>query len=426
MTISRDAFETIEASFDLHPATLVAFAQLGGSMASFIEEDGGSGRIRLVVKACQKRQLGNFMLSLTYDIPTRSTDAFICGDGAAIARNFDTFFGSQQDQITELVLASSNIWANPLLIPTIMLQNYIYRFEMYSRTTSLDMLALEHQLGVTKYKISKGSMSNSDPGRMQKLFDYMMLHNNYEGKLPSDFVHLGINLPDRVAMRENFRNIDTMVATIKIHSLIADASFVDGCCKWMQNYAAFLARLVDTLQGKECFQDKCFHFTEVRQNLEFHASATQGIEFRFNSYKARANQQSDVLFNIMSQQANILNRLDSRLNIQIAKDTKQEGLSISAFTFITALFLPGNFVATLFGMSMFNWQGPSAANGTADNSYVVPSFWIFWAVVIPLTIVTMASWYAWYRYATRKWRDHLASREHKEETEKQSELFSLL
>ena len=54
---------------------------------------------------------------------------------------------------------------------------------------------------------------------------------------------------------------------------------------------------------------------------------------------------------------------------------------------VTVTFLPGTFVSSLFSMSMFDWQ--------AGGRVVITKFWIYWAITIPLTLVTMALWYAW-------------------------------
>ena len=69
---------------------------------------------------------------------------------------------------------------------------------------------------------------------------------------------------------------------------------------------------------------------------------------------------------------------------------------MKTFTFITALFLPGTYVASLFSMSVFDWQGSSAH---AKSPIVSHSFWIYWVITIPLTIMVMLGWIWWYRRA---------------------------
>lgn len=64
---------------------------------------------------------------------------------------------------------------------------------------------------------------------------------------------------------------------------------------------------------------------------------------------------------------------------------------------ITAAYLPGTFVATLFSMGMFSWQSTSGAEATSRSS-VSPDFWVYWAVTVPLTIVTLTGWAVWWKF----------------------------
>jgi Mg2+ and Co2+ transporter CorA len=54
----------------------------------------------------------------------------------------------------------------------------------------------------------------------------------------------------------------------------------------------------------------------------------------------------------------VINQQDSKLNGVIAASAKQDSIAMMTFTFITALFLPGTYISSLFSMTMFNWQAP--------------------------------------------------------------------
>ena len=73
-----------------------------------------------------------------------------------------------------------------------------------------------------------------------------------------------------------------------------------------------------------------------------------------------------------------------------------------AFTFITALFLPGTYIASVFSTGMFNWMPDNSSR--EEGRVVSTRFWIYWVVTIPLTFGTMAGWYLWYRAADAEWR----------------------
>lgn len=57
---------------------------------------------------------------------------------------------------------------------------------------------------------------------------------------------------------------------------------------------------------------------------------------------------------------------------------------------VTMVFLPGTAVASVFSMPFFNWQDESVLLN-------VDNFWIYWAVTVPLTVVTLVAWTLWIR-----------------------------
>ena len=67
---------------------------------------------------------------------------------------------------------------------------------------------------------------------------------------------------------------------------------------------------------------------------------------------------------------------------------------------VTVIFLPSTYVAALFSMPLFQW-GTETAGDTLVSKY----FWIYWAVSIPLTILTLSLWFIWMRLQTRRHRD---------------------
>lgn len=61
---------------------------------------------------------------------------------------------------------------------------------------------------------------------------------------------------------------------------------------------------------------------------------------------------------------------------------------------ITAAYLPGTFIATLFSMGMFSWQ----SSKDVERTSVSPDFWVYWAVTVPLTIITLTGWAVWWKF----------------------------
>ncbi|KAJ0164124.1 hypothetical protein CTA2_1690 [Colletotrichum tanaceti] len=124
---------------------------------------------------------------------------------------------------------------------------------------------------------------------------------------------------------------------------------------------------------------------------------------------------------------------DNVLNARMAVASSRDSSSMKALAVITAIFLPGEFLGTLFGMSMFDWQasGEDAAGDNATGAVSNPEpgtstnpkdpipvlshlFWVYWATVIPLTVGILVAWRAWWVNQDRYFRRHL-SRELSEE-----------
>ena len=61
---------------------------------------------------------------------------------------------------------------------------------------------------------------------------------------------------------------------------------------------------------------------------------------------------------------------------------------MKTISLLGAVFLPGATIAGVFSTSFFSFNNP-------DAPMVSGSFWIYWAVTIPVTIVIVAWWYIW-------------------------------
>lgn len=73
--------------------------------------------------------------------------------------------------------------------------------------------------------------------------------------------------------------------------------------------------------------------------------------------------------------------------LQLTRSTVDDSTTIKVITVVTLVYLPFTFVATLLSMGVF---GLDASNQLT----VSPQLWIFFAISIPLTLVTML-WWVW-------------------------------
>jgi hypothetical protein len=102
------------------------------------------------------------------------------------------------------------------------------------------------------------------------------------------------------------------------------------------------------------------------------------------------------------------------LAARMAVATTRDSSAMKVLAVITALFLPGTYIATLFSMSMFDWQGgnnSSASNGTASSSsesaIVMPYIWIYCLISAILTITVVIGWRIWWVIQDREFRKRL-------------------
>ena len=108
---------------------------------------------------------------------------------------------------------------------------------------------------------------------------------------------------------------------------------------------------------------------------------------------------------------------DNNLNARMAVASTRDSSSMKALAVITAIFLPGEYMGTLFGMSFFNWEydtkgdpGLSEDATKLDMPHVVimPLFWVYWCFTIPLTFFIVILWRAWWVNQDRFFRRHLS------------------
>jgi hypothetical protein len=135
------------------------------------------------------------------------------------------------------------------------------------------------------------------------------------------------------------------------------------------------------------------YITELfeHSSLKYAARRTEAA-----SLQSRASIQIQGLFNIIAQREQVLSRQLTKASLQlgeatrqIAEDSKRDSTSMKAIAAVTMLFLPGTFVASLFAMPIFSW------NATAGNDVISHRIWVYWAVTIPLTLITFGCFLLW-------------------------------
>jgi hypothetical protein len=83
----------------------------------------------------------------------------------------------------------------------------------------------------------------------------------------------------------------------------------------------------------------------------------------------------------------------------MAAASSRDSTAMKTPAFLTTLFLPGTFIATVFSTGMFNWQGDSKNSG--DGRVVSRLFWVYWAFAVPLIIAVAVGWRLWWSWEKR-------------------------
>ncbi|KAF1355799.1 hypothetical protein EJ07DRAFT_131126 [Lizonia empirigonia] len=100
-----------------------------------------------------------------------------------------------------------------------------------------------------------------------------------------------------------------------------------------------------------------------------------------------------------------LRDLTESLN-RLTQDTVDDSATVKIITFVSAVYLPGSFIATLLGMNLFVFDT------TTGKLRVSPDFWIFIAVWLPLTLIT-GGLYAFIKSRTKRDAIKRGARSHK-------------
>ncbi|USP82427.1 Notoamide biosynthesis cluster protein M' [Curvularia clavata] len=267
-------------------------------------------------------------------------------------------------RISELIKSQISNWKHPSLLPAMLLEDHVHKADLFKGFDLSDRVTtLERHLLATK------------AGR------------NVDQDASLDFDTVGQNIAN-----------NRFEITRSINTAVTDAvSF--GCnMKWDSRYCQFLRDISKQLGiFPEIEQDKWG--PGVDNGIELLANFVASIMELTEALKARLDIQLDVLYNLVAQ-------VDSNVNSTIAATTGLDSVAMKALAFVTTVFLPPTFIATLFSMSMFDRQSDTSSDPEKDSDEIVVSrhFGIYWVVSVPLTIVVLLSWRTWWHRQKNHYR----------------------
>ncbi|GAP91362.2 hypothetical protein SAMD00023353_6300010 [Rosellinia necatrix] len=99
---------------------------------------------------------------------------------------------------------------------------------------------------------------------------------------------------------------------------------------------------------------------------------------------------SQLEWNQIGRKDTITNLKIAKSGLEVAQHTRRDSELTKSIALLTMVFLPATFVATLFSMGIFQWQGLHG-----ESLSVSPYIWLYIAVTVGITSATMGTWYFW-------------------------------
>lgn len=320
----------------------------------------------IVLRTPQKWECSIGGLASTYDFSTGVTTAVIINHAfdidqlhvrrAPILRRF-----------LRQIEAHPSKWAHPLFLPSVFLATHARYVRNYI-TLNLNKrtVLVERLIGITK------------AGQPRELRDLISAQED-----------------QRCLFKEGrLQRNNAQVLTQEINDLSTWTIFTKRSPQWDIECTEFLLKLLDDTRRLDDYRGVLA--PAFRETLEYVRSYSRTCAEITQTTEARLKLQLNILYTAIAQD-------DGRTMARLAASTGKDSTSMKIIALITAAYLPSTFVATLFSMDMFNWQSGSEMSSSSVSSH----FWIYWAVSIPLTIITLAGWGMWWSIEKRRWEQEV-------------------
>ncbi|KAK2009781.1 hypothetical protein LZ32DRAFT_608182 [Colletotrichum eremochloae] len=358
--MSRSSFLAVETTFRLPTETLPNLVTNNGKQYSNLrfrtDHDNRLESVVLTAKLPQMFQLGNLGLAMSHDLETGTTVAFLHGWNMFSDRDAVTNepIVPHAESLHGMMQSATTLWAHPLFLPTVLLREHLSKAEFFQSHLEPQVMGIERDLGVAR----SGRLVNSKS-------------DAYAQRMIQDD-------------RERFR------MTARLNTTATDVVNMLGVLEWDLHYFKFLGRVNGELAALHGRISPAAD-AELRSLVDYLECEALSIVSFVGTMKSRLDLQLNVLYNYIAQ-------AESNLSRQIATNAGLDSTAMKTLAVVTMVFLPPTFIATLFSMSMFDWQSSSSAAAGDTGRTVVPEFWIYWAVSVPLTLAIVVGWRVWWHF----------------------------
>ncbi|KAK4198305.1 hypothetical protein QBC40DRAFT_230273 [Triangularia verruculosa] len=359
LSIPEPLFERIQQSWKLHSRTKEIFLSNNGTLASFNTPD--TGLYSLLFKVASSASIGFDCVSLTHDTSCRTTYVLY-------------HHLSDEDSVFATLLATPERCIDPHFFVSALYQSHHQHLEVHTHTIDETVLGIERMTNFGR------------PGRLVSSAQRMRLVGPERRVSPHR--HPVLEDPKKIIRQLSYCQTDLAVMG---H---AGRSALD-CGQWLVQaidnrlQPSKMKQLGDnpTLQEETFLKSLRAARMTIRDDVEYTRRRIAMLLSQVEQMKDRTQSQTNFMLSNIAQN-------DAEYTAAIAVDGKRDSIAVKTISILGIIYLPATFVATLFSVDMFKW-GPSPEDAETPGLSVTPDMWIYWAVTVPLTLVTILVWYFW-------------------------------
>lgn len=410
--MTREDFDALK----LHPATLQYVRRITTESMFW---DRRHEKLSLILCFSSEPRPPFDFLSFTYDLSTRTSTMLV-------RQSYDTRFHDidELEQYGQRMEACRAHWAHPLVTPVTMLQVQFALSERAMAENTKEVDTLEHDVE----RMAGFDCMDSRPGRGRPSISTAGSGGTFvPPKRPTELMKNA-----HEAFKRSVKFLDTiswMERAVKILLQAGDAldevrcdndADEPGSPELMSPFLSGGGRVASGFVRARILEDPMSaHWHDIRQYLESLQQLCMSLETNRHMLELRCKSQIDIvsscgqppycnlvsgltiLIQIFAKMAQEDNILTARMAVTSTRDSS----SLKALAVITAVFMPGDFMASIFGMSMWEaWYGQDAGSKTS----LPPRFWLYFQITLPLTAVILVAWRAWWVSQDRFFRKHLS------------------
>ncbi|KAE8441435.1 hypothetical protein EG329_004961 [Mollisiaceae sp. DMI_Dod_QoI] len=189
-----------------------------------------------------------------------------------------------------------------------------------------------------------------------------------------------INLPPSDPFKEDFMSTTQSLNTISQNAGLV-TSLLISLKKAVKNLQKFKKFVEDLEQNKT----STIESLRVDEKIDIITEQCDSMLLEAQRLEKAASNLLQVVYSFIAQKDAKASIEISNLSAQLALNSKRDSSAMKTISIVGMLFLPGTFIAAIFSMPVFNWEG----NGTPIAK---PAFGYYWAIMLPLTTVVLVVW----------------------------------